>query len=81
MRLVLLTPPALVAVEDGGVLRRAWLLARRGERCFVCVSRGAGDNALRWVEQERLRPGDATVQWAPVRPGAAPVGGLPKAQR
>lgn len=81
MRLVLLTPPALVAVEDDGTARRAWLIARRGERCFVCVSRGAGDNALRWVDAGRLRPAAAAVAPAPVRRGAAPVGGLPRADR
>ena len=81
MRLVLLTPPALVAVEDGGVARRAWLLARRGERCFVCVSRGPGDNALRWVDESRLRPAGAAVEVGSVRRGAAPVGGPPRDQR
>ena len=81
MRLVLLSPAALVAVEDDGVVRPAWLLARRGERCFVCVSRGAGDNALRWLDEGRLRPGDAAVESAQVRPSAAPAGGPPRALR
>ena len=81
MRLVLLTPPVLVAVEQDGVPRRAWLLARRGDRCFLCVSRGPGDNALRWLDVTRLRPASDAVQPAPGRREAAPVGGLPRAER
>ena len=81
MRLVLLNPPALVAVDDGGVARRAWLLARRGGRCFVCVSRGPGDNGLRWVDEGRLRSPSAAVDATSVRRGAAPAGGPPRADR
>ena len=81
MRLVLLTPPALVAVDQDGVVRPAWLLARRGARCFVCVSRGAGDNALRWVDEGLLRPAGAPVEVAAAQPGVTPLGGLPRAER
>ena len=49
MRLHLLTPPALVTVREPGGPRRALLLATRGERSYVQVSRGVGANHLVWV--------------------------------
>jgi hypothetical protein len=49
VRLHLLTPPALVTVRERGEDRRALLLATRGERSYVQVSRGVGANHLLWV--------------------------------
>lgn len=49
MHLELHTPPALVAVVDDGQTRQALLMASRGGRCYVQVSRGPGLNCLRWV--------------------------------
>ena len=51
MRLELLTPPALVSVHGTPAL----LLARRGDRCYVQLSRGAGANHLCWVAAGALR--------------------------
>lgn len=63
MRLELLTPPALVSVHGSPAL----LLARRGTRCYVQLSRGAGANHLCWVTAEALGAGDATELPAPAR--------------
>ena len=49
MRLHLLTPPALVTVRERGRDLSALLLATRGERSYVQVSRGVGANHLLWV--------------------------------
>ena len=49
MRLQLLTPPALVTVREPGGPRSALLLATRGGRSYVQVSRGVGANHLVWV--------------------------------
>ena len=50
MRLELLSPPPLVQVRDlDGVVRPALLLGRRADRSYLQVSRGAGDNVLRWL--------------------------------
>ena len=66
MPLQLLFPPALVQVRDvDGRMRPALLLGRRGRRSFLQVSRGAGDNVLRWLPSTDVRP------WA----AAAPVAG------
>ena len=54
---LLLSPPALVQVRDlDGAVRRALLLARRADRCFLQVSRGPGDNVLRWLPATHVRP-------------------------
>ena len=50
MPLELLLRPVLVQVRDtDGEVRPALLLARRGARSYLQVSRGAGDNVLRWL--------------------------------
>jgi hypothetical protein len=55
-RLLLLSPPALVQVRDlDGARRRALLVARRGDRCFLQVHRGPGDNVLRWLPAADVR--------------------------
>jgi len=57
VRLELLCPPALVSVDEGeGGACPALLLARRGDRCYVQVSRGPGLNHLRWVAAEQVLP-------------------------
>jgi hypothetical protein len=57
MPLELLTPPALVQVRDvDGELRPALLLGRRDGRSYVQVSRGAGDNVLRWLPSTSVGP-------------------------
>lgn len=53
MRLELMTPPTLVTVSGMPAL----LLARRGRRCYVQVSRGPGLNHLRWVPDDALQEG------------------------
>jgi hypothetical protein len=45
----MLTPPALVTVREPSGPRSALLLATRGERSYVQVSRGVGANHLVWV--------------------------------
>jgi len=53
--LQLLTPPLLVTVRGpAGQFRQGVLLARRGDRRFVQVSGGPGDNRLRWVPAEAV---------------------------
>lgn len=65
MPLELLTRPTLVTVrEPGGVLRPALLLGRRGDRSYLQVSRGPGDNVLRWLPSSDVGPADGA-------PGAA----------
>ena len=49
--LVLLETPALVRLGGG---QAGLLMARRGDRCFVQVRRGAGDNVLRWLPAEHV---------------------------
>lgn len=58
MPLQLLTPPLLVTVRGpDGQVRRGLLLGRRGDRRFVQVSAGPGDNRLRWVGADAVRDG------------------------
>jgi hypothetical protein len=88
VRLELLTSPTLVGVRspDGAVLP-ALLIACRGDRRFVQVSRGPGCNALVWVDAASvLAPGEAvTVSTAaPMLPPpvhGAPSRGAPRALR
>ena len=71
--LSLVHPPALVQVRDAdGALRPALLLGRRAERSYLQVSRGAGDNVLRWLPSADVHPAGAP---APLRTAvhAAPV--------
>ena len=75
MRLELLTPPALVAVAGAPAL----LLARRGERRYVQVSRGAGLNHLRWVPASAVRPAEEAQPVEAVLPTTR--FGLPRADR
>ena len=57
-RLQLVHPPALVQVRDlDGAVRPALLVARRDARCFLQVSRGAGDNVLRWLPVSSMGTG------------------------
>ena len=56
-RLHLVTPPSLVHVRDvDGAPRPALLVARRDDRCYLQVSRGAGDNVLRWLPSADVGP-------------------------
>jgi hypothetical protein len=57
VRLQMLTPPALVTVREPGGPRSALLLATRGERCYVQVSRGVGANHLVWVGSAQVSGG------------------------
>lgn len=75
MRLELLTPPTLVAVDRAPAL----LLARRGDRCYVQASRGAGLNHLRWVPASLVRPAEEAEPVEAVLP--ATRFGLPRASR
>lgn len=60
MPLELLSPPLLVTVhEPGGVLRSALLLGRRDDRAYLQVSRGPGDNVLRWLPSSAVGPAGA----------------------
>ena len=78
MRLETLSPPVLVAVDRHPAL----LLARRGDRSYVQVSRGAGSNHLCWVETADVRPADEAENPLPTGDrGAAPAGGLPRSRR
>ena len=54
-------PPLLVAVDRSGVVLPALLLASRGNRRFVQLSRGPGANHLVWVAADDLRPGGVTL--------------------
>jgi hypothetical protein len=61
--LELLTPPALVSVRGpAGEVLPALLLGRRDGRSYLQVSRGPGDNVLRWLPSADV---------APAAPGAA----------
>jgi len=84
VRLELLTPPVLVTVDDGGTPRPSLLLARRGRRSYVCVSRGPGSNHLRWVDAAEVGPPQEWVGGL-VRASAAgcsvPSTGLPRTLR
>ena len=73
MHLQLLTPPVLVGVTDGGIVHPALLLATRGDRRYVQLSRGAGLNHLRWVAESAVGPAPEQV----VAVVAAPERGLP----
>jgi hypothetical protein len=75
VRLELLTPPALVAVDHAPAL----LLARRGDRHYVQVSRGAGLNHLRWVDAALVRPPEEARPVEAVLPTTR--FGLPRAER
>lgn len=80
MRLELLDPPDLVAVDRAPAL----LLARRGNRRYVQVSCGAGLNHLRWVPASAVRPADEAEPVEPVPVEAvlpATRFGLPRADR
>lgn len=81
MRLELLTPPALVGVrEPSGVVLPGLLLARRGDRRYVQLSRGPGCNALVWIEADAVLPAvSAPALRAPAL--GAPVRGRPRALR
>lgn len=75
MRLELLTPPALVAVDRAPAL----LLAVRGDRRYVQVSAGPGLNSLRWVPAAAVRPPEEARPVEPVLPTTR--FGLPRADR
>ena len=75
MRLELLTPPALVAVDRAPAL----LLARRGDRRYVQVRHGIGLNHLRWVDASLVGPPEDVG--APEAPLPATRFGLPRAER
>ena len=51
--------------------RPALLLAQRGDRRFVQVSNGAGDNRLRWVPAVDVTPPGRTPR--PQQPAAASI--------
>lgn len=73
MPLELLHPPALVQVRDvDGEVRSALLLGRRDARSYLQVSRGAGDNVLRWLPSAHVRPAGVTTP-LPAEVRAAPV--------
>jgi hypothetical protein len=75
VRLELLTPPALVSVDRSPAL----LLARRGDRRYVQVSRAPGLNHLRWVDAAQVRaPEEAEPVHAPLPTTRF---GLPRADR
>ena len=82
MPLELLLRPALVQVRDAdGEVRPALLLARRGARSYLQVSRGAGDNVLRWLPSAHVlapwgSPGEARGGGAAVEGGVAVGGGV-----
>lgn len=69
MRLQLLSPPVLVGVADGGVVHPALLLATRGDRRYVQLSRGAGQNHLRWVAASAVGPVPEQVPAGAPAPG------------
>ena len=75
MRLELLTPPALVAVDRAPAL----LLARRGDRSYVQVSGGPGLNSLRWVPAAAVGPAEDAEPVQAVLPTTR--FGLPRAER
>jgi hypothetical protein len=50
-------PPLLVAVTRAGAVLPALLLASRGSRRYVQLSRGPGANHLLWVDAYDLSPG------------------------
>jgi hypothetical protein len=83
VRLELLTPPALVGVrEPGGQVLLALLIARRGDRRYVQISRGRGCNSLVWVEVDAVLPAEeAAAAPAAVPAPGAPTRGLPRALR
>ena len=73
MPLDLLTPPVLVEVRDlDGALRPALLIGRRDGRCSLQVSRGAGDNVLRWLPCHDVREGTSAPP-LPARVRSGPV--------
>ena len=62
MTLQLLFPPALVQVRDvDGAVRPALLIGRRDDRSYLQVSRGAGDNVLRWLPSADVGPAGAPL--------------------
>ena len=71
MRLELVVPPRLVTVAGSPAL----LLATRGDRSYVQVSRGPGLNHLRWVDA-------AVPDAAPAAGGLTPAAGrVPRSLR
>ncbi len=75
MRLELLSPPLLVAVDRHPAL----LLARRGDRSYVQVRRACGLNHLCWVPATEV--GTADQADAAQTPLPATRFGLPRADR
>lgn len=74
MPLQLLSPPALVRVRDrDGALCPGLLLGRRDDRSYVQVSRGAGDNRLRWLPSSDVDLADGSAAPLPPQVRAAPV--------
>ena len=72
MRLELVVPPRLVTVGGSPAL----LLATRGDRSYVQVSRGPGLNHLRWVDAA------AADSAAPAADGLTPAAGrVPRSLR
>ena len=61
MRLELVLPPRLVSVAERHALSPALLIATRGTRSYVQVSRGPGLNVLRWVDSACLRAADVAA--------------------
>jgi hypothetical protein len=88
VRLELLTSPTLVGVRgpDDQVLP-ALLMARRGDRRFVQVSRGPGCNSLVWVDAADVLAAGASVPVSAAGPSldaplpSAPSRGAPRALR
>lgn len=85
MRLEMLIPPALVGVRDAdGQVLLALLIARRGERSFVQVSRGPGCNSLVWVDVDAVLAAAGAVAGQRVAPAPdvrAPSGRAPRRLR
>lgn len=85
MRLEMLTPPALVGVRDpAGQVLPGLLIARRGERGFVQVSRGPGCNSLVWVAVDAVLAAEEAAAGAGLAPTPlvrAPSGRAPRGLR
>lgn len=82
MPLELLSPPALVQVRDrDGAVRPALLIGRRDDRAYLQVSRGAGDNVLRWLPAADVRPADGLAPAALHVPDAPVRLRAPRGQR
>ena len=72
MPLELHRPPLLVAVARAGTVLPALLIARRGDRRYVQLSRGHGSNHLVWVAATDLRPAGVPVPTASPDPRGLP---------